>query len=102
MALLDEEQLDRLPTIYTDDEADPWIFYRLVLPDAGQSWYVIQGERQDDDFLLYCLITGAITEFNYVLLSGLENMRGPEGTAVERDLTFTEGRLTDVVPAPDQ
>jgi hypothetical protein len=36
-----------------------------------------------------------------LLLSELESVRNKLGLGVERDLAFREGRLTDVVPAPD-
>jgi hypothetical protein len=41
------------------------------------------------------------SEFGYFLLSELESVRTPLGLQVERDLTFREGKLTDVVPAPE-
>ena len=44
---------------------------------------------------------GLEREFGYFLLSELEEVRTPVGLSVERDLSFKEGKLTDVVPAPD-
>jgi len=35
------------------------------------------------------------------LLSELESVRNQLGLGVERDLAFREGKLTNVVPAPD-
>ena len=47
------------------------------------------------------ILFGLESEFGYFLLSELEEVRSPLGLEVERDLSFREGRLTDVVPAPD-
>ena len=41
------------------------------------------------------------SEFGYFLLSELESVTNQLGLHVERDLSFREGKLTDVVPAPD-
>ena len=59
--------------------------------------------QQEDDFLFFGFVPGAWkgvrTSFR---LSELEAFRGQLGLQrVERDLAFREGRLTDVVPAPD-
>jgi len=62
---------------------------------------VTEGSEQDGDFLFFGFVIGVESEFGYFLLSELESVRNPLGFGVERDLYFTEGKLTDVVPAPD-
>ena len=71
------------------------------LPGTGWNWYVIEGEPEDGDYLFFGFVAGIADEFVHFRLSELEGHRGPSGQTVERDLTFTEGRLTDVAPAPD-
>jgi len=52
--------------------------------------------------VFFGFVVGLESEFGYFLLSELGSVRSPLfGLPVERDLSFQEGRLTDVVPAPD-
>jgi hypothetical protein len=102
MPLLPDELRARLPPIYSQEaEPEPRIHCKLFLPGTGWTWYVMEGGPQDNDFLLFGFVVGLESEFGYFLLSELEKLRSPLGLPVERDLAFTEGRLTDVVPAPE-
>ena len=102
MALLTDELRARLPPLYSQEaEPEPWIHCKFFLPGSGWTWYVTEGSPQEDDFLFFGFVVGLESEFGYFLLSELEQVRTAFGLAVELDLTFTEGRLTDVVPAPD-
>jgi hypothetical protein len=62
---------------------------------------VTEGSEQEGDFLFFGFVVGLESEFGYFLLSELESVRTQLGLQVERDLYFTEGKLTDVVPAPN-
>ena len=77
------------------------VYAKFFLPGAGWTWYVTEGEEKEGDFLFFGFVVGLDSEFGYFLLSELESVHRPLGLAVERDIAFTEGRLTDVVPAPD-
>jgi hypothetical protein len=102
MPLLTDELRTRLPPLYSQEaEPEPYIHARFTLPGTTCAWYVMEGEAKGGDFLFFGYVCGQESEFGYFLLSELESARTPLGAAVERDLTFTEGRLTDVVPAPD-
>ena len=102
MKLLTDELRARLPRLYAQEaEAEPIVYAKFFLPGTGWTWYVTEGEEQEDDFLFFGFVVGLDSEFGYFLLSELEEVRNQFGLHVERDLTFTEGRLTDVVPAPD-
>ena len=102
MELLPDELKSRLPPLLSQEAADePIVYARFSLPGTRWAWYVIEGEPEDGDFLFFGFVTGLDDEFGHFRLSELEGIRGPEGKTVERDLTFAEGRLTDVVPAPD-
>ncbi len=65
-------------------------------PDT--SW---KAKPKGDDFLMFGYVCGHEREFGYFVLSELTAVRTQLGAAVERDLTFIEGRITDVAPAPD-
>lgn len=102
MKLLTEELRSRLPQLYSQEaEADPVIHVKFFLPGTGWTWYVTEGEEREGDFLFFGFVVGLESEFGYFLLSELESVTTRLGLHVERDLAFREGRLTDVVPAPD-
>jgi hypothetical protein len=103
MRLLTDELRARLPRLYSQDgEADPMVHAKFFLPGSGWTWYVTEGQEQEGDFLFFGFVIGLESEFGYFLLSELESVRSTlGGLPVERDLYFTEGRLTEVVPAPD-
>jgi len=102
MKLLTDELRARLPPVYSQEaEADPIVYAKFFLPGTGWTWYVTEGSPQEEEFLFFGFVVGLEREFGYFLLSELEEVRSPLGLRVERDLTFTEGRFTDVVPVPD-
>jgi len=101
MELLPDDLKTRLPPLLSQEAADELTVYaRYFLPGTRWNWFVVEGESEDGDFLFFGFVTIA-DEFDRFLLSELQSIRGPHGETVERDLSFTEGKLTDVVPAPD-
>lgn len=102
MPLIDVQLRERLPPLYAQEaEDDPVVFARFFLPGTYTAWYVTGGEAEGDDFLFYGFVSQPENKFAEFRLSQLEALRGPQGHSVQRDLTFTEGRLTDTVPAPE-
>src|SRR6202162_4521656 len=102
MKLLTDELRARLPALYSQEaEAEPIVYAKFFLPGTGWTWYVTEGGEQENDFLFFGFVVGLESEFGYFLLSELETVRSPLGLSVERDLTFREGKLTDVMTAPD-
>jgi len=102
MKLLTDELRARLPPLYAQEaEAEPTVHAKFFLPGTAWTWYVTEGQEQEGDFLFFGFVVGLDSEFGYFLLSELESVRSSLGLPVERDLYFKEGKLTDVVPAPD-
>src|ERR1700730_1741683 len=102
MKLLTDELRARVPRLYAQEaEAEPTVYAKFFMPGNGWTWYVTEGSEQEGDFLFFGFVVGLESEFGYFLLSELEAVRTSQELSVERDLTFTEGKLTDVVPAPD-
>lgn len=100
--LLPDELRARLPPLYSQEaEDEPMVYAKFFLPGTQWTWYVTEGEAREEDFLFFGFVVGLEAEFGYFVLSELESATTPLGLHVERDLTFKEGRLTDVVPAPD-
>jgi hypothetical protein len=101
MPLLDDQLRGRLPPLYSQEaEDEPMVYARFHLPGTSRSWYVIDGQPEGEDYLFFGFVAGP-DEFRQFRLSELEAIRGSFGSQVERDQAFTEGRLTEVVPAPD-
>jgi hypothetical protein len=99
MVLLDARLRAHLPPLRSQEaEADPVVYARFWL--SGQSWYVLEGQPEGEDFVFFGFVTG-VDEFCEFRLSELAAARSPGGSHVELDPAFTEGRLTEVVPAPD-
>jgi hypothetical protein len=102
MKLLTDELRAKLPPLYSQEAApEPIVYAKFFLPGTGWTWYVTEGSPQGEEFLFFGFVVGLESEFGYFLLSELEGVRTPLGLEVERDLYFREGKLTDVVPAPD-
>jgi hypothetical protein len=102
MKLLSDELRARLPPLYSQEaEAEPVVYAKFFMPGTGWTWYVTEGSEQEGDFLFFGFVVGLESEFGYFLLSELEGVKTQLGLHVERDLTFCQGKLTDVVPAPD-
>ena len=102
MELLDENLRSRLPPFHSqDDEEEPMVHAHFYLRDTSLDWYVIEGQPEGDDFAFFGFVAGPRPAFRTFRLSELQSKRNSSGQTVERDATFTEGRLTDVVPAPD-
>jgi hypothetical protein len=102
MELLSENLRGRLPPLLSQEAADePVVYAKYFLPGTTWAWYVIEGEEEEVDFVFFGFVAGLDAEFGQFRLSELQSLRGPNGQAVQRDDAFTEGKLTDVVPAPD-
>ena len=54
------------------------------------------------DFLFFGLVIGFEKELGYFSLAELESARGPMGLAIERDLHFTLGSLSEVLKRDGQ
>lgn len=91
-----EEKLLAAPIGSKDGQGmDAEVIVKYFNPVGAGSWYILEGEKQDDgDWLLYGLCSIFETEYGYVLLSELENLRLPFGLTIERDL-YSKGTLGD-------
>lgn len=102
MLLFPEHLKLRLPPLHVQEaEVDPLIYFRFYLPGTNRAWYVMEGQDDGDDFRFFGFIAGDACKFGSFALSELEQLRSPTGATVARDEEFQQGRLTNVVPAPD-
>jgi hypothetical protein len=102
MPLLTDELRARLPPLLSQEaEDEPYVYARLYLPGTSLTWYV--GEATEyAGYVMCCFFAGKEEHsFGHFSEGFLDAFRGPNGEVVQVDDHFTEGRLTDVVPAPD-
>lgn len=106
--LLTEELKRKLPELYSQENvADPLVICKFFTPDAGWTWYVIEGSPVDEngyydtdkekvDFIFFGFVVGVEPELGYFSLNELSQVRGVLGLPVERDLWFKPKRLSEV------
>ena len=97
-----------LPALYSqENNPDPMVVCKFFTPDAGWTWYAIEGspvdedgyydtEKEKVDFLFFGLVSGLEVELGYFSLAELTSVRGPFGLPIERDLYFEPTRLSEV------
>ena len=93
--LLDEESRARLPELYSGEELglDAQAQVKFFTPDNSWTWYA---SEFDDDDTLFGLVIGFEIEFGYFSLSELQEVRGPWGLPIERDLHFEPQTLREL------
>jgi hypothetical protein len=106
--LLTKNLLQTLPALYSqEDNPDPMVVVKLFTPDAGWTWYAIEGSPVDEqgyydtdkekvDFVFFGLVSGLEVELGYFSLSELTSIRGKLGLPVERDRYFQPTRLSAI------
>ena len=68
---------------------DPKPVVKLFTPDAGAAWLLTEIDPEDLDRAFgLCDLGLGFPELGWVSLSELQNVRGPLGLAIERDLHF--------------
>lgn len=106
MELLTEEIRKKLPPLYSQDgkggKAIALVTY--FTPDSSWTWHAIEGEPVLDesgrevDFRFFGLVDGHCNELGYFSLSELEEVRGPTGLPIERDLHWQPKTLEEISP----
>lgn len=95
-----EKMLEKYPLYSQDGKGeDAIIVCKFFSPVGSWTWYVLEGQRQEDgDYELFCLVVnGYGTEYGYQMLSELEEINLPFGLKIERDLYFTPCKVKDVI-----
>ena len=96
--LLDQATREKLPPLYSQEalglEALAWV--KFFTPDSSWTWYASEFDQED---IFFGLVSGLEVELGNFSLSELEEVRGPLGLPIERDLYFrpqTLGQLVEV------
>ena len=77
MKLLTKAVLRNLPPLgSTRDAEDPIFRVKFFTPDAGWTWYAIEGEHVEGDFVFYGYVIGTFPEWGTFSLAELHSVRG--------------------------
>ncbi len=106
MKLLPKEIREILPSLYAQDGkgGKAVAYVKFFTPSSGWTWFATEGEavldesQNEVDFKFFGLVFGHEREFGYFLLSELEEVRGPMGLPIERDLWFKPKTLEEIAP----
>ena len=85
--------LGQLPKLYaTEKQDDPLAYVKLFTPDSSWTWYIT--EYDPEERLCFGLAIGHETELGYFSLCEIEEVRGPHGLPIERDLSWNPTPLS--------
>lgn len=85
----------QLPKLYSTENVpvgQKKCVVKFFTPDANATWFIVEGEERDGDWLFFGLATldGVEAEWGYVTLSQLKEVRGAFRLPVERDMYYTD------------
>ena len=85
--VIPEDMADKIPAMRaTASQSQPMAMLKYFTPDSSWTWYVV--EYDPEQRLCFGLVIGHEREFGYFSLIELEEIRGPSGLPIERDLYF--------------
>lgn len=99
MQLVTQEIKRTLPALYATEDVptdEKKIICKFFTPDGCWTWYVVEGEQLETDFLFFGLVNGLESEWGYFTLEELEAVRGPSGLKIERDRYFRNVTIGDL------
>jgi hypothetical protein len=93
--LMPADMVAVLPRLYeTEGRPDAIVHLKWFTPDANWTWYVV--EFDPEERLCFGLVQGHEREHGYFSLDEIEQLRGPLGLRVERDLYWKPCSLSQV------
>jgi hypothetical protein len=94
MKLMTRELAKKIPALYSQESnPDPMVMCKFFTPDSSWTWYVTEYDGEDTFF---GLVDGLDKELGYFSLSELQQVRGPLGLPIERDLHWKPKLLSAV------
>jgi hypothetical protein len=93
MRLIDGTIAKDIPKIYgqRDRILEAIAYIKFYTPDSFWSWYVLEFDGAD---IFYGLVKGLAEEFGYFSLCELEEIKGPLGLSIARDIYFIPARIS--------
>ena len=82
-----------------ENSADPIVVAKFFNPTGAGTWYATEYDPETKEFFGYVSIFGDdCDEWGSFSLTELESYSGKFGLGIERDLYFSEKRISEVVP----
>lgn len=91
MKLLTKAIIKKLPKLYATEGIplqEKEIVCKFFNPCGAGTWYVIEGQEEDGDFIFFGLVDLHEKEFGYFSLNELQLIKLPFGLTIERDIHF--------------
>jgi hypothetical protein len=97
MKLLTKELLKKIPPLYAQDgKGGKSIAYaKYFCPSNSWTWLACEYDGEDTFF---GLVDGHVKELGYFSLAEIEEVTGPMGLPIERDLYFKPTTLQEIAP----
>jgi len=97
MKLLTQELRKKIPALYAQDGkgCKAIAYTKFFCPSSSWTWYVCEYDGEDTFF---GLVEGHCKELGYFGLAELEEVTGPMGLPIERDLRFKPTMLEEIAP----
>ncbi|OFZ15348.1 MAG: hypothetical protein A2X86_17690 [Bdellovibrionales bacterium GWA2_49_15] len=99
MKLLTQEIKKKLPKIYETESIplkEKEIVCKFFNPCGAGTWYAVEGQQEDDDFVFWGLVDLHEQEFGYFSLRELESIKLPLGLRIERDIHFEKVKVAQL------
>ncbi len=99
MQLLSNELRVTVPALCSQENIktqEKTVYAKFFFPAVDWTWFVLEGNQEDDDFVFFGFVIGFVEEWGYFTLNELEHI-SIEGLTVERDLHFEPGKFSDVI-----
>lgn len=100
MKLLTKAFEKTIPPLYSTENVavpDKIVVGKFFDPSSGYTFYIIEGQREEDDYTFWGYVTGlAEDEFGYASLNELESVRGHLGLGLERDLYWSKKSIREI------
>jgi hypothetical protein len=93
--LLDQASREKLPPLYSGEEngLDALAQVKFFTPDSNWTWYASEFDGED---IFFGLVSGLGLELGYFSLKELQELRGPFGLQIERDLHYEPKSLGEL------
>ena len=96
MKLLTKEIENRFKKIGSQEDLGPdaEVIVKFFTPDSNWTWYALEYNEESRTF--FGIVEGFEVEYGYFSLNELENITGPMGLPIERDMYFGKKRVKDI------
>jgi hypothetical protein len=97
--LLPAELCSQIPKLYAQEKTpteEKQVYAKFFFPGGNWTWFVTEGEPEDDDYVFFGFVIGDFGEWGYFTLNELQSIN-VRGLTVERDLYFKPEKFRDVI-----